>query len=81
MKKLYSFFFVLLMAGLSAKAQFSASYAPSKWTKTLTTGFVNTASVNATAAPASLQAHGALTGLIEPMMQMQILDGILQAYW
>ena len=58
MKKLYSFFFVLLMAGLSAKAQFSASYAPSKWTKTLTTGFVNTASVNATAAPASVTITG-----------------------
>ncbi|MGN6400801.1 MAG: T9SS type A sorting domain-containing protein [Flavisolibacter sp.] len=54
MRKFYSFFCVLFIAGVTAKAQFSASYAPAKWTTTLTTGYLNTASVNTASAPASI---------------------------
>lgn len=46
MKKLYSFFFVLLITGFTSKAQFSASYAPGKWRTDLSVnsnGSVNTA--------------------------------------
>jgi hypothetical protein len=56
MKNLY--FFCFLFLALSSKAQFSGSYAPSQWTTTLTTGFVNTASVNSASAPASITITG-----------------------
>jgi hypothetical protein len=58
MKNLYFFCFFLLLSGLRSKAQFSGSYAPSQWTTTLTTGFVNTASVNSASAPASITITG-----------------------
>ncbi len=58
MRSLYLLCSFLSLLSLPSRAQFSKSYAPSKWATTLSTGTVNTASVNTGGAPASITLIG-----------------------